>query len=128
MRPYLAIIKDSFRQVISSKVLYVMLIVISLLLLIVFPLHFTETLDWKLTGRNVANSDQLFERFVSRHDQDGEEVITYIWNQLTPKLQTQLTDRVEAKNRVGEGGEGEEVAAEKLSRNAQFSKMDLCSV
>jgi len=43
MRPYLAIIIDSFRAALASRVLYIMLALITLLFLIVGPLHLTET-------------------------------------------------------------------------------------
>ena len=48
MRQYLAIIKDSFRAAMASRVLYVLLALITLLLVALAPFHFVESLDWKL--------------------------------------------------------------------------------
>ena len=48
MRPYLAIIIDSFRAAIASRVLYILLALITLLFLVVGPLHMTENLDWRV--------------------------------------------------------------------------------
>ncbi len=52
MRPYFAIIKDSFRAAWASKVLYVLLGLITLLLMAVAPLHYRESVDWKLIPSN----------------------------------------------------------------------------
>jgi hypothetical protein len=50
MRPYLAIIKDSFRAAMASRVLYVLLLLITILLIALAPLQMRETLDWKLNS------------------------------------------------------------------------------
>ena len=42
MRPYLAILKDSFREAIASRVLLVLLIVTTLALLAIVPISLTE--------------------------------------------------------------------------------------
>ena len=67
MRPYLAIIVDSFRAAIASRVLYIMLALITLLFLVVGPLHLTETLDWKLNQfRHFEKSDAIVARLIER--------------------------------------------------------------
>ena len=48
MRPYLAIIKDSFRAALASKVLYVLLGLIVLFLLLLAPAHIRESLDTRI--------------------------------------------------------------------------------
>ncbi len=42
MRPYIAIIKDSFREALHSRVLWVMLILITLLLLLIVPISYDD--------------------------------------------------------------------------------------
>lgn len=48
---FVAIIKDSFRAAMASRVLYVLLAIITLVLLVLAPLHVRENLDWKLSAR-----------------------------------------------------------------------------
>ena len=59
MRPYIAIIKDSFRAAMASRVLYVLLVLITLLLLAISPFHVRETLDWELSEANVRSPDPV---------------------------------------------------------------------
>ena len=42
MRPYLAIIKDSFREVLASRVLWILLALITLTLLVIAPLTYSQ--------------------------------------------------------------------------------------
>ena len=81
MRPYFAIIKDSFRAALASRVLYVLLLFITLLLLVISPLHIRETLDWQLPTRGLDNQ-KIAEMLVERQGQDGEAVMTRIWELL----------------------------------------------
>ncbi len=60
MRPYLAIIKDSFRAALASRVLYVLLGLILLFLLLISPLHVRESLDTRINlDRDVVAKDQM---------------------------------------------------------------------
>ncbi len=56
MKPYLAIIKDSFRAALATKVLYLMLLLITGLLLVVAPLGIKEELTFRLTPRDIFDS------------------------------------------------------------------------
>ena len=83
MRPYLALIKDSFRAALATKVLYVLLAVITLLLLVIAPLHIVEVLDWRVVfDRNVPNPDQLAIRLVERGEDSKYPAINYVWKSL----------------------------------------------
>ena len=106
MRPYFAIIKDSFRAALASRVLYVLLIFITLLLLVIAPLHIRETLDWQLTERGL-NSQGIAKALVERQGKPNEAVMTRIWELLPDEngFKDQLTALVEK-------GETEEVDPE----------------
>ncbi|MDG2184546.1 MAG: ABC transporter permease [Mariniblastus sp.] len=103
MRPYLAIIKDSFRAALATKVLYVLLGLITILLLAIAPFYLQETVEWKLNwqwnppganarvGNNVSNPEKIIERLVTRHDQPGEKPIARIWELLPQELTEKLT-------------------------------------
>lgn len=108
MRPYLAIIKDSFRAALASKVLYVMLVLITFLLLVIAPLHYQETLDWKINReRNVTSPVLLFERLVDRHDDEGEEVVSRIWDRLSAPLQKDLDSFVTDYRAIESGNDSD---------------------
>jgi len=53
MGKYLAIIKDSFREALSSRVLWLVLVLITMLLLAVAPLGYHEELTWRLSDSDV---------------------------------------------------------------------------
>lgn len=103
MRPYFAIIKDSFRAALASRVLYVLLLFITLLLLVISPLHIRETLDWQLPTRGLDNQ-KIAEMLVERQGQDGEAVMTRIWELLPDD--NNLKERV---IKIAEKGETAEV-------------------
>ncbi len=89
MRPYLAIIKDSFRAAMASRVLYVLLLLITILLIALAPFHLRETLDWKLQRDvNVRQPDQLVTRIVQRREKD--KPVARIWELLPEKLQKRM--------------------------------------
>lgn len=96
MRPYFAIIKDSFRAALASRVLYVLLIFITLLLLVIAPLHIRETLDWQLPERGL-NSKGIAKLLVERQGQPDEAVMTRVWELLPDddNLKDQLISLVE---------------------------------
>lgn len=103
MRPYFAIIKDSFRAALASRVLYVLLLFITLLLLVISPLHIRETLDWQLPTRGLDNQ-KIAEMLVERQGQGGEAVMTRIWELLPDD--NNLKERV---IKIAEKGETAEV-------------------
>ncbi len=99
MRPYFAIIKDSFRAAMASRVLYVLLALITVLLIALAPLHMRETLDWKLNRQsNVKNPDRLLRRIVERHRDKTDKPVARIWELLpddTRKKMINIAERPE---------------------------------
>ena len=108
MRPYLAIIKDSFRAAMASRVLYVLLLLITLLLVALAPLHMRETLDWELKREaNVRNPDRLMRRIVERRDSKRDPGIVRIWEMLPAKTKEKMIEIVERQE--GEGLEDPDI-------------------
>ena len=115
MRPYFAIIKDSFRAALASRVLYVLLIFITLLLLVIAPLHIRETLDWQLPERGL-NSQGIAKALVERQGKPDEAVMTRVWelipdddnfkNQLIALVEKEETGEVEPEADDEEGRRG----------------------
>ena len=105
MRPYLAIIKDSFRAAMATRVLYVLFLLITLLLLAIAPLHMRETLDWRLSSDvNVRNPGQLIRRIVN--DKETKKPVARIWELLSDPTRNKMTAIVE---RTDEENQKEEV-------------------
>lgn len=109
MRPYLAIIKDCFRAALATRVLYVLLILITVLLLAIAPFYLRETVEWKLNwrwappgpnseaGNNVRNPQQIAERLVTRHDETDQKPIARIWELLPEELTKKLVELNESE-------------------------------
>ena len=90
MRPYLAIIKDSFRAAMASRVLYVLLLLITLLLVALAPLHLNESLDWRLASDvNVHKPNALVRKVVS--DKETKPGVIRVWSMLPGSLQKEMT-------------------------------------
>jgi hypothetical protein len=62
MRPYLAIIKDSFREALASRVLWVFSGLITLVLLALAPIGYRLNLRGELTWGEITDGPQLVER------------------------------------------------------------------
>ena len=96
MRPYFAIIKDSFRAAWASKVLYVLLGLITLLLLALAPLHYQESLDWKLIPSNyIREFGSISERLFDNKDSADEPLIGEIWQAFPQGLRDDITSTFE---------------------------------
>ncbi len=108
MRPYIAIIKDSFRAAMASRVLYVLLLLITLLLVALAPLHMRETLDWELKREaNIKYPDRLLRRIVERRDSVSDPGIVRIWEMLPEKTRGKMLEIMERPE--GEGLEDPDV-------------------
>ena len=91
MRQYLAIIKDSFRAAMASRVLYVLLALITVLLLALAPFHFVETLDWKLVyQQHIKDPAGLIEQILEKKDDPSRPEVGRIWEMLPASLKKDL--------------------------------------
>ena len=123
MRPYLALIKDSFRAALASRVLYVLLGIITLLLLAVAPLHVKETLDWNIKrGTHITQNESsqqvttLAERLVQQQDDPERPEIARIWSLFDNSLKSEIKEWIEMRNMPEEELE----SREKLSMKDAF--------
>src|SRR5437868_7976455 len=62
MRPYLAIIKDSFREALASRVLWVMTGLIAVILLALAPIGYKVNLTGEINWGEIADAPQLVSR------------------------------------------------------------------
>jgi hypothetical protein len=66
MRPYLAIIRDSFHEALVSRVLWILLVVTTLFLLALFPFGITEQAGWYLSDEDILNRDTLAAKIAAQ--------------------------------------------------------------
>ncbi|QEG25219.1 ABC transporter permease [Mariniblastus fucicola] len=100
MRPYLAIIKDSFRAALASKVLYVLLGLIVLFLLLVAPLHVRESLDTHINlDRDVraSNQAQLVYQIKEGVENDNKGM-QRIWEMLSQEVKNKVDNATPDEN------------------------------
>lgn len=90
MRAYLAIIKDSFREALASRILYIMLGLISLLLLIAAPLTYRQELTVGL-HENDADWPELIDQLKLAEKQTKPGPTRRIWTQLSPEQQKKVS-------------------------------------
>ncbi len=95
MRPYLAVIKDSFRAALASRVLYVMLFLITLLLLGLAPVGYKEQSTTRLRSEDVVDPLAFITRLVEEGQEDKPSPERRVWRRLDESLQQQLIQAIE---------------------------------
>jgi hypothetical protein len=105
MRAYIAVVKDAFRAAIAAKLLYVMLVLISLFLLILAPLSFRTMRSSRMRqadiGQPVAIATRLYEASEAPESHPWD---AYIWKRLSERTQERLQAYVQPET-TGEPGE-----------------------
>ncbi|MFK7821720.1 MAG: ABC transporter permease subunit [Planctomycetaceae bacterium] len=94
MRAYLAILKDSVREAMASRVLWVALIAIALVLLVLAPFAISSRTATELRSRELVDA----ERFVRRLDEMKAQPDTpagHIWSLLSDDQRTQIGELVD---------------------------------
>lgn len=111
MRPYLAIIKDSFREAFVSRVLWIVLILLLLVLLLVFPLSYSFSLTTEVSNQDILKPEDLIAelvREIDKHDkgeEPGDRLRSEVAQLLEGELRTEITESAqsdaEAENQPG---------------------------
>jgi ABC-type transport system involved in multi-copper enzyme maturation permease subunit len=92
MSKYLAIIKDSLREALASRVLWVVLVMITLLLLLLVPASYREDLTWQMRDNDVQEWPDLMVIVRDEADVTKPSPAQRIWSLLPEKHQTALTN------------------------------------
>jgi ABC-2 family transporter protein len=95
MRPYFAVLKDSFREALASRVLWILLIVTTLILLAASPAGFKEVKTTRLKRNTIRNWPNLAARIQDQAGAQGPSPGRQIWNRISPALQTRLGEAAE---------------------------------
>lgn len=101
MRPYLAVLKDSFREALASRVLWILIIVTTVLLVLVAPLGFKEEKATRLRRNSVRNWPELAAKIKAQGADGQASPGSRIWSRLSDDLKAQL-----ARFDDQSGGEG----------------------
>jgi hypothetical protein len=96
MRPYLAVLKDSFREALASRVLWILILLITLVLLLVAPLGVTEEKSSKLGRSSVRNWSALVEKIDQELRTDGSSPGSQIASRLSTPLKTELDEALKS--------------------------------
>ncbi len=91
MGPYLAVIKDSFREAMASRILWVLLVIITLVLALLSPWGYSESTTTTLQDGDLIN----FADFVTKIDEAGKQSkktpARRIWERLGASERKSLT-------------------------------------
>lgn len=91
MRPYLAIIKDSFREAMASRVLWVMLVLITAFLAASAPVGMTEQGQSTFGPSNIIGGDALGKKLFTQQAADRPSPGKHIWPMLRPETRHKLS-------------------------------------
>ncbi len=93
MRPYLAIVVDSFREAFASRVLWILLIAITVFLLALVPLGVRVREGSYLNDEDVLDHDRLIERIVAAGKSDEPTPGRQIWEKLGENTKQELPSK-----------------------------------
>jgi hypothetical protein len=89
VRPYLAVIKDSFREAFASRVLWILLFLIVLLLALIAPLGYQPALASRLSALEITDLPGLIE-LLARDDLDPKTPDGQVIARLSDEMQRDL--------------------------------------
>src|SRR5262245_12626985 len=98
MRPYIAVIKDCFREALASRVLWILLILTTVMLLAVAPFSIKDHRPSRLHASTIFDWPGLINRLKTQAAESGDSPGKRIWNLLEADLQQKLEALPEDSN------------------------------
>lgn len=92
MRPYLAILKDSFREAVSSRTLPFLLVFFTLFLLVLAPIGLNETVSWRLRPVDIADLRLLAIKLRNEQPREGDNPSKRVLERVPEGLRNRLVD------------------------------------
>src|SRR5688572_9826953 len=86
MRPYLAILRDSFREALASRVLWILLILTSLFLIALMPLGIAEQAGSLLVDGDLRQGAELAKKLARAADTSQPSAGKHVYGQLNSSL------------------------------------------
>ena len=96
MRPYLAVIRDSFREALATRVLWIVLILISLFLVLVAPVGYHKMTAIAIQWEDLRDPTALVKHLVEHRDKPDTPA-GHLWSKLPEPFQ-KTTRYSETKN------------------------------
>jgi len=90
VRPYLAILKDSFREAIASRTLPFLLVFFTLALLVLAPIGLHQDVAWRLTFEEVSDQTLWLAKLRHQSQEEGDNPGKRLLERLPPNVKTQL--------------------------------------
>ena len=100
MRPYLAVVKDSFREAFASRVLWVLLLLITVALGGLAPFTWYPTVASRLQPGDIRNVHGLALQLKDGSQSGSTPLQAYLWNSLTAATQRRINELDEEDRRV----------------------------
>ena len=110
--PYLGILKDSFREALSSRVLWVLLLISTLFLLVIAPFGISDRRATTLPRWAITNWPELNRRLATGAEESAPPAVRRLWQRLPKELQ----DRIHAQVATGDSSFNRDLA-EAIRRN-----------
>lgn len=128
MRAYFAILKDSYREARASRVLWISLVGIAIVLLLLAPINLSRETAVSLRRVELAFPDRMLEKVNLEKDQEGTPS-AHLWSLLSADQQKRVTELMEGKGgRSRRGPLGEIVQTlNNLLKNEKFYDPDVWS-
>ena len=104
MKAYLAVLKDSFREALASRVLWILLALTTLVLAAVAPIGLSEKPATQLRSNSVRNTSALVSKIETQGRDDEPSPGKQIWNRWDDDLKTRLANRQGAEAGMPLGG------------------------
>ena len=95
MRPYLAVLKDSFHEALVSRVLWVILVLVTMFLVCLSPLGFKEIRSTTLQRVSVRDWPVLLSKIADRAKRDEPSPARIIQDRLSTPLKQRLAESAE---------------------------------
>lgn len=93
MRPYLGILKDSFREALASRVLWILLALTTLFLAALAPFSLADKRATRLRRSTVTQWNTLAQRLVEQGQSETPSPGRQVWSRLPDGLKKTLADR-----------------------------------
>ncbi len=100
MRPYIAIIIDSFQEAVQSRVLWVLLFVWTVILAAIAPFEILQGTSFDIHAKEITARQELIDALTRASEGKGTPAQQAIWNSLKPGFQQQIIQR----NKNNKGG------------------------
>ena len=97
MKAYLAVVKDSFREALASRVLWILLVLTTLLLAAVSPLGLSEKPTTQLRRNSILNLPGLLAKIRTQGLAGEASPGKQIWSRWDDALKTRLSNKEEAE-------------------------------